>query len=144
MKTRKQIKKIDNLFSKRIRKSKTYKTFLKKLRIDIKYIKSNVEDKKEREIRIQNAINIAFEDIFSWIILENKLKISNDFINRYKSRLIASALSTKEGRRKLAKAMVEPIRRKINYQEIGKKLVDVTEMPKCAPISYKKVKQCRR
>lgn len=39
--------------------------------------------------------------------------------------LIAEALSTDEGRRMLAQAMVEPIRRPLEYQSIGRRILSV-------------------
>lgn len=43
--------------------------------------------------------------------------------------LIAQALNTPEGREALAKSMVEPIRRQLEYQAIGRKLFMVDELP---------------
>ena len=43
--------------------------------------------------------------------------------------LIAAALETDEGRQALAQAMLPPIRRALEYQAIGRKLLMVQELP---------------
>jgi hypothetical protein len=50
--------------------------------------------------------------------------------------LIAQALETPEGRIALAQAMVEPIRRSLDYQSIGRKLLMVEELPEGAHVTY--------
>jgi len=52
--------------------------------------------------------------------------------------LITQALNTTEGRQALAQAMVEPIRRKLEYQSIGRKLLMVEELPQGALARYEK------
>ena len=47
--------------------------------------------------------------------------------NEQKELVIAQALSTDEGRTALAQAMVEPIRRSLEYQAVGRKLLLVDE-----------------
>ena len=43
--------------------------------------------------------------------------------NEHKEAIIAQALNTDEGRTALAQAMVEPIRRSLEYQAVGRKLL---------------------
>lgn len=52
--------------------------------------------------------------------------------------LIATALETPEGRVALAQAMVEPIKRALEYQAIGRKLLMVDELPQGALARYEK------
>lgn len=55
-----------------------------------------------------------------------------------KEALIAQALETPEGRTALAQAMVEPIRRALEYQAIGRKLLMVDELPQGALARYER------
>ena len=55
-----------------------------------------------------------------------------------KEAVIAQALSTEEGRVALAQAMVEPIRRSLEYQAIGRKLLMVDELPQGALPRYER------
>ncbi len=50
--------------------------------------------------------------------------------DREKELVIAEALKTPEGRDALAKAMVEPIRKALDYHGVGKKLLLVDKLPK--------------
>lgn len=52
--------------------------------------------------------------------------------------LIAQALETDEGRVALAQAMVEPIRRSLEYQAVGRKLLMVDELPQGALARYER------
>jgi hypothetical protein len=52
--------------------------------------------------------------------------------------LIAQALNTEEGRTALAQAMVEPIRRALEYQAVGRKLLMVDELPQGALPRYER------
>ena len=52
--------------------------------------------------------------------------------------IIAQALETEEGRAVLAQAMVEPIKRALEYQAIGRKLLMVDELPQGALARYEK------
>lgn len=52
--------------------------------------------------------------------------------------LIAQALETEEGRMALAQAMVEPIRRALEYQAVGRKLLMVDELPQGALARYER------
>ena len=52
--------------------------------------------------------------------------------------LIAQALETDEGRVALAQAMVEPIRRALEYQAVGRKLLMVDELPQGALPRYER------
>ncbi len=52
--------------------------------------------------------------------------------------VIAQALETDEGRTALASAMVEPIRRALEYQAIGRKLLMVDELPQGALARYER------
>jgi hypothetical protein len=53
-------------------------------------------------------------------------------------QLIAEALETSEGRVALAQALVEPIRRSLEYQAVGRKLLMVDELPKGALPRYER------
>jgi hypothetical protein len=55
-----------------------------------------------------------------------------------KEALIAQALETDEGRTALAQAMVEPIRRALEYQAVGRKLLMVDELPQGALARYER------
>ena len=55
-----------------------------------------------------------------------------------KEMIIAQALETDEGRTALAQAMVEPIRRALEYQAIGRKLLMVDELPQGALARYER------
>lgn len=58
--------------------------------------------------------------------------------NAENEALIAQALETDEGRVALAQAMVEPIRRALEYQAIGRKLLMVDELPQGALARYER------
>lgn len=49
--------------------------------------------------------------------------------NEEKEAIIAAALQTDEGRMALARSMVEPIRRNLDYVAIGRKMLQVDEIP---------------
>jgi len=55
-----------------------------------------------------------------------------------KEMVIAQALETDEGRTALAQAMVEPIRRSLEYQAVGRKLLLVDELPQGALARYER------
>ena len=55
-----------------------------------------------------------------------------------KEAVIAQALGTDEGRVALAQAMVEPIRRSLEYQAVGRKLLLVDELPQGALARYER------
>ena len=59
-------------------------------------------------------------------------------VNQEREMLIAQALETPEGRVALAQAMVEPIRRALEYQAVGRKLLMVDELPQGAYARYEK------
>lgn len=58
--------------------------------------------------------------------------------NEEKEMVIAQALETDEGRTALAQAMVEPIRRSLEYQAVGRKLLMVDELPQGALARYER------
>lgn len=58
--------------------------------------------------------------------------------NEQKEAIIAQALNTDEGRVALAQAMVEPIRRSLEYQAVGRKLLLVDELPQGALARYER------
>jgi hypothetical protein len=64
--------------------------------------------------------------------------IDKKAINAKKEALVAQALDTAEGRVALAQAMVEPIRRALEYQAVGRKLLMVDELPQGAYARYEK------
>lgn len=55
-----------------------------------------------------------------------------------KESIIAGALETDEGRIALAQAMVEPIRRSLDYQGVGRRLLMVDELPQGALPRYER------
>jgi hypothetical protein len=55
-----------------------------------------------------------------------------------KERIIAEALSSEEGRIALARAMVEPIRRALEYQAVGRKCLLVEELSPGAMARYER------
>lgn len=59
-------------------------------------------------------------------------------VNEKRAQLIAQAMDTPEGRVALAQAMVEPIRRALEYQAVGRKLLMVDELPQGAYARYEK------
>lgn len=62
----------------------------------------------------------------------------NSMSNSEKELVIAQALQTDEGRTALAQAMVEPIRRSLEYQAVGRKLLLVDELPQGALPRYER------
>lgn len=62
----------------------------------------------------------------------------NSLTNEQKELVIAQALNTDEGRTALAQAMVEPIRRSLEYQAVGRKLLLVDELPQGALARYER------
>jgi hypothetical protein len=56
----------------------------------------------------------------------------------YRQAIIAAALETDEGRVALAMAMVEPIRRSIEYQAVARKLLMIQELPDGAMARYER------
>lgn len=55
-----------------------------------------------------------------------------------KEAIVAQALDTDEGRVAVAQAMVEPIRRSLEYQAVGRKLLLVDELPQGALARYER------
>lgn len=62
----------------------------------------------------------------------------NTITNEQKEMAIAQAMETSEGRQVLAQAMVEPIRRALEFQAIGRKLLMVDELPQGALPRYER------
>jgi len=62
----------------------------------------------------------------------------NALTNEQKEAIIAQALNTEEGRVALAQAMVEPIRRSLEYQAVGRKCLLVDELPQGALARYER------
>lgn len=62
----------------------------------------------------------------------------NTLTDSQKEEIIAQALNTEEGRVALAQAMVEPIRRSLEYQAVGRKLLMVDELPQGALARYER------
>ena len=71
------------------------------------------------------------DDSWFWVICDDIAK--NDIVKQY---YISQALSATEGRMAVAQAMVEPIRRALEYQSIGRRLFTVDELPQGANVSY--------
>lgn len=64
--------------------------------------------------------------------------IKSNFTDKQREAVIAQAMETPEGRTALAQAMVEPIKRALEYQAIGRKLIMVDELPQGALARYEK------
>jgi len=64
--------------------------------------------------------------------------VKNSLSDQEKETIIAQALETDEGRVALAQAMVEPIRRSLEYQAVGRKLLMVDELPQGALARYER------
>lgn len=66
------------------------------------------------------------------------MSYKNTMNDSEKEALIAQALETDEGRIALAQSMVEPIRRSLEYQAVGRKLLMVDELPQGALARYER------
>ena len=64
--------------------------------------------------------------------------VKSNYTDKQREAVIAQALETPEGRVALAQAMVEPIKRALEYQAIGRKLLMVDELPQGALARYEK------
>lgn len=64
--------------------------------------------------------------------------LKSNYTDAEREAVIAQALETPEGRVQLAQAMVEPIKRSLEYQAIGRKLLMVDELPQGALPRYEK------
>ncbi len=64
--------------------------------------------------------------------------VKSSYTDAQKEAVIAQALETPEGRVALAQAMVEPIKRALEYQAIGRKLLMVDELPQGALARYER------
>jgi len=62
----------------------------------------------------------------------------NGLTDQEKLEIVEAALNTDEGRVALAQAMVEPIRRSLEYQAVGRKLLMVDELPQGALARYER------
>jgi len=62
----------------------------------------------------------------------------NGLTDQDKLKVVEAALNTDEGRVALAQAMVEPIRRSLEYQAVGRKLLMVDELPQGALARYER------
>ena len=62
----------------------------------------------------------------------------NGITDEDKQAIVAQALETEEGRVALAQAMVEPIRRALEYQAVGRKCLMVDELPQGALARYER------
>jgi len=62
----------------------------------------------------------------------------NNLTDKEKEDVIAIAMSTDEGRVALAQAMVEPIRRSLEFQAVGRKCLMVDELPQGALARYER------
>jgi len=63
---------------------------------------------------------------------------NSSMTDEQKQRVVAQALETEEGRVALAQAMVEPIRRALEYQAVGRKCLMVDELPQGALARYER------
>jgi hypothetical protein len=66
------------------------------------------------------------------------MAITKDLTTSQKQEILAQALETSEGRVAFAQGMVEPIRRSLEYQAIGRKLLMSDELPQGAYARYER------
>jgi hypothetical protein len=66
------------------------------------------------------------------------MSYKNALTDSEKEVIISQALETDEGRVALAQSMVEPIRRSLEYQAVGRKLIMVDELPQGALARYER------
>jgi hypothetical protein len=66
------------------------------------------------------------------------MALTKGLTDQEKEEVIAQALETDEGRVALAQAMIEPIRRSLEYQAVGRKLLMVDELPQGALARYER------
>jgi hypothetical protein len=66
------------------------------------------------------------------------MSFKNGLTDSEKEAIIGTALETDEGRVALAQSMVEPIRRSLEYQAVGRKLLMVDELPQGALARYER------
>ncbi|MDP3970483.1 MAG: hypothetical protein Q8P90_02185 [bacterium] len=64
--------------------------------------------------------------------------LKNNLTDEQKEIAVAQAMETDEGRTALAQAMVEPIRRALEYQAVGRKTLMVDELPQGALARYER------
>ncbi len=72
-----------------------------------------------------------------WSTTTAQVAVGRGLTNEEKEAITTHALSTDHGRA-LAQAMVEPIRRTLDYQRIGRKLFMVDELPQGALARYER------
>lgn len=65
-------------------------------------------------------------------------QVKNGYSDSEKEAVIAAALETSEGRVALAQAMVEPVRRSLEYQAVGRKCLMVDELPQGSLARYER------
>jgi len=88
-----------------------------------------------KDITWFSKCNIKFSQ--SWYFKAKEyLRLERRRINDDRADAIALSLYTLEGRTALASAMCEPIRRSLNYQSLGKKLLMVEELPQRSYAKY--------
>jgi len=66
------------------------------------------------------------------------MSLVKSYTDEQKEMVIDQAIETDEGRTALAQAMVEPIRRSLEYQAVGRKLLMVDELPQGALARYER------
>lgn len=76
----------------------------------------------------------------STISIQNFHEETRRFQQHARETAISSALTTDEGRVALAVAMVEPIRRQLDYAGIGRRLLTVDPLPQDALAHYGMIK----
>jgi hypothetical protein len=62
----------------------------------------------------------------------------SNYSDEERANLVSQALESDEGRTALAQAMVEPIRRSLEYQAVGRKLLMVDQLPQGALARYER------
>ena len=66
------------------------------------------------------------------------MALKNGLTNAQREAVMSQALQTEEGRVALAQSMVEPIRRSLEYQAVGRKLLMVDELPQGVYARYER------
>lgn len=66
------------------------------------------------------------------------MALKNGLTNAQREAIMSQTLQTEEGRVALAQSMVEPIRRSLEYQAVGRKLLMVDELPQGAYARYER------
>ena len=135
MKIKKQIKKVNSIFSKEVKETKTYDRYINSLKDSIVKINSSYSTKSDKKNQILSEVQFIIKNIIDWQLIEKKIITDKDTI---KAILCSQTLLTKQGRTKLAESMAEAIRTKRDYQSLGRKLFSVEPLSEGIKATYEK------